>query len=116
MLCEAVVLAGGFGSRLEKIIGKDLPKPMASINKKPLLEWILMSLKDNGIKSVLLLLHHNHDVIQDYFKDGKAYGLNITYSIEEKPRGTAGAIFDNLHLLQDQFYIIYGDTFFFTNP
>ena len=112
MLCEAVVLAGGFGSRLEKIIGKNLPKPMALISNRPLLEWILMSLKDNGIKSVLLLLHHHHDVIQDYFKDGKAYGLNITYSIEEKPRGTAGAIFDNLHLLQDQFYIIYGDTFF----
>ena len=53
-------------------------------------------LKRQWDKSVLLLLHHHHDVIKDYFKDGKAYGLNITYSIEEKPRGTAGAIFDNL--------------------
>ena len=111
MNSQAVVLAGGFGTRLEKVIGNKIPKPMALINGKPLLLWTVECLKRNKIKRVLFLLHHNHQYIIDFFKDGSDFGIKIDYSIEKKPRGTAGAIFDNIHKLEDEFFIIYGDTF-----
>ncbi|MFL2686150.1 MAG: HAD-IIIA family hydrolase [Thermodesulfobacteriota bacterium] len=111
MKSQAVVLAGGFGTRLVDLIGSDIPKPMAKIFGRPLLEWTLDCLKRNKIKNVLFLLHHNHEYIQNHFNNGKKFGININYSIEKTPRGTAGAIYDNIEKLEKEFFIIYGDTF-----
>ena len=96
MKSQAVVLAGGFGTRLVDLIGSEIPKPMANIFGRPLLEWTLDCLKRNKIKNVLFLLHHHHEYIQNHFNNGKELGINIDYSIEKTPRGTAGAIYDNI--------------------
>ena len=108
MNSQAVVLAGGFGTRLEKVIGNKIPKLMALINGKPLLLWTVECLKRNKIKRVLFLLHHNHQYIIDFLKMVVILVLN-RLSNRKKPRGTAGAIFDNIHKLEDEFFIIYGD-------
>ena len=111
MNAEVAILAGGFGSRLESVIGKNVPKPMAEINGKPLLEHQLKLCLAHGFYNVVILLHHLPDVIENFFGNGTELGLSIRYVVEKSPRGTAGAIYDALPLLSDQFLIIYGDTF-----
>lgn len=111
MNSNAVILAGGFGSRLKPVIGTKIPKPMAIINGKPLLEQQIELCSAYGFKNIVILLHHLPDVVKEYFKDGSKWGVNLNYVIEKLPRGTAGAIRDALPLLTDQFLIIYGDTY-----
>lgn len=112
---EVVILAGGFGSRLTQIIGDNIPKPMALINGKPLLEYQVDLCVEHGFKKILILLHYRPEVVMDYFENGDSFGADIRYSIESVPRGTAGAIFDSLDLVADSFLVIYGDTFLDVN-
>jgi len=65
---EAIVLAGGFGTRLQSVVS-DVPKPMAPIREKPFLEYIFKYLKKNGVKKVILSVGYKWEVIQDYFGD-----------------------------------------------
>jgi len=111
MSSKVVILAGGFGSRLVSIIGSKIPKPMALIDGRPLLEHQIELCASYGFDDIVILLHHLPDVIKDYFKDGKKWGVKLNYVIEKSPRGTAGAIRDALPLLADKFLIIYGDTY-----
>jgi len=108
---QAVILAGGFGTRLQSIIGSEIPKPMAPIAGIPLLQRQLKLLKSHGFTRIILLVHHQADYIKSYFGNGDNFGVEIRYSIEDIPRGTAGAIFDCLTQLSDVFLIIYGDTY-----
>jgi D,D-heptose 1,7-bisphosphate phosphatase len=105
------ILAGGFGSRLTSEIGEKIPKPMAPINGLPLLEHQIDLCCRYGFVDILILVHHLSEVITQYFSDGSHLGVNIKYQVEESPRGTAGAVFDALPALADEFLIIYGDTF-----
>lgn len=111
MSSKVVILAGGFGTRL-KAIFPDVPKPMVPIFNMPLLEYQIIQCRNNGFNTILLLLHHQHHVITEYFGDGGKWGVNLQYQIEQIPRGTAGALFDSLDLLDDDFLVLYGDTFF----
>ena len=113
--CEVVILAGGFGSRLKSVLGESIPKPLALINDVPLIEHQVLQCKKYGFKRILILLHHLPSVIIDHLGDGSNFDLEIEYAIEERPRGTAGAIFDSLGLLANSFLVIYGDTFFDIN-
>jgi len=113
--CEVVILAGGFGSRLKSVLGESVPKPLALINGVPLIEHQVLQCKKYGFKRILILLHHLPTVIIEHLGDGSNFDLEIEYSIEEHPRGTAGAIFDSLGLLASSFLVIYGDTFFDIN-
>ena len=108
--CSVVILAGGFGSRLRPVIGDQVPKPMAPISGKPLLEHQISVCQEHGFTNILLLLHHLPEVITGYFGDGSDFGVQLHFAIESTPRGTAGAIFDNLDKLTDPFIVIYGDT------
>ena len=65
---QAIVLAGGFGTRIKAVI-KEIPKPMAPIGEKPFLEYILRYLKHQGICSVILSVSYRYEVIQEYFQD-----------------------------------------------
>ena len=112
---DVVILAGGFGSRLISEIGKEIPKPMALIGGTPLLEHQILLCKNNGFKKILILVHHLSEVIKNYFGNGAQYGVEIDYVLEEKPRGTAGAIYDSLNYLNNKFIVIYGDTFLDVN-
>ena len=87
---QAVIMAGGKGTRLLSVTKDEIPKPMVPIAGKPLLLWQIEELKRNGILEVILVVGHLGDVIEDYFGDGQAYGVKISYIREEKPLGTAG--------------------------
>lgn len=108
---QAVILAGGKGTRLKEISG-NLPKPMMPILGKPLLQTIIEECVKYHITNIKLLVSHKKELIQDYFGSGTKYGAKIEYSYENQPRGTAGALLDVLHDLDEQFLVLYGDTFF----
>ena len=107
---KAVILAGGFGKRL-RIALKDIPKPMAPILDNPFLEHQINLLKKQGIKDIILCLHYLADQIHDYFKDGRDFGVNIEYSIEETPLGTGGAIKAIEKYIEDTFIVMNGDSY-----
>ena len=107
---QAIILAGGKGTRL-KSRSDGLPKPMMDILGKPLLEHQLMLCSKYGITDVKMLVSYRGEVIQNYFGEGKKFGLNIQYFFERSPRGTAGALLDVLDSLDEQFFVMYGDTF-----
>jgi NDP-sugar pyrophosphorylase family protein len=113
--CNAIILAGGFGSRLKSITGDNIPKPMARINGMPVIEHQVLQCKNYGFSKILILLHHLPQIIIDYLGDGSKYGVQIEYVIEAEPRGTAGAVLDALDFLAETFLVIYGDTFFDVN-
>jgi NDP-sugar pyrophosphorylase family protein len=88
---HALVIAGGEGQRLRPLTD-DRPKGMVAIAGKPILQHQIEWLRDNGVVHVVLACGYRHDVIQDYFGDGSAFGLSIGYSIEATPLGRGGAL------------------------
>lgn len=111
---EAIILAGGFGTRLQSIV-KDVPKPMADIRGKPFLEYLLLFLAKHGFSKVILSVGYKKEVIIDYFKDSYL-GMNIVYVPEDIPLGTGGAIKKALTKSSDEnILILNGDTFFDVN-
>jgi mannose-1-phosphate guanylyltransferase/phosphomannomutase len=105
---KAVVMAGGAGSRLRPLT-ISRPKPMVPIVNKPVLAHILDLLKRHGITDVVVTLQYMADVIQDHIGDGHSMGMNIQYSIEETPLGTAGSVKNAQQFLDDTFLVISGD-------
>lgn len=93
---RAVVMAGGFGTRLRPLTN-DLPKPMLPVGSKPLLELIVDQLKRAGIRRLNVATHYKGEMISEHFKDGQDFGVEIRYVKEDQPLGTAGA----LSLLED---------------
>lgn len=109
-MMEAIVLAGGLGTRLRRIV-TDLPKPMAPIMGRPFLELLLGSLADKGFQHIVLSLGYMADKIIDYFGD-RFEGMEITYEIEHKPLGTGGAARLAMSRCKtDHVFILNGDTF-----
>ena len=108
---QAIILAGGFGSRLRPVI-QDLPKPLAPVNGKPFLEYLLANLKKLGLSRFIFCVHYLAEKIQEYFDDGANYGINIEYSVEKKPLGTGGALGLLRRRLQERtFCVINADTY-----
>ena len=88
---RAVVMAGGFGTRLRPLT-EEVPKPMLPLGSRPLLELIVEQLRDAGIRKVNVATHYKGDVISDHFKDGQDFGVDIRYVKEDQPLGTVGAL------------------------
>lgn len=108
---EAIVLAGGFGTRLREVVS-DVPKPMAPVNGKPFLEYLLKDLSKKGIKHAILAVGYKKEIIKEYFKN-RYENIEITYSEELTPLGTGGAIKKAIKLTKEEdIFIINGDTFF----
>lgn len=106
---EAIILAGGFGTRLKGVIS-DIPKPMAPIAGRPFLEYILTSLHHQNFKNIVLSVGHKSEVIQNYFGDNYK-GIPIEYVVENEPLGTGGAIkFALEKSISDQVFVLNGDT------
>ena len=105
---KAVVMAGGEGSRLRPLT-INRPKPMVPLINKPVIVHILELLKKYGITEVVLTLQYMADVVQDYLGDGSSMGMEISYSIEEVPLGTAGSVKNAQKFLDDTFIVISGD-------
>ena len=106
---QAVILAGGKGTRLKDRLG-DLPKPMIPVAGKPLLEHQIELARQHGFTDVLLFVHHRADLIQAHFGDGSRFGLQVDYVVEQEPLGTAGAILAGFDKLAERFAVLYGDT------
>ncbi len=87
----AVVMAGGFGTRLRPLTDH-VPKPMLPVDGKPLLEHIIEQLRLAGIRRVNITTHYKGEVIEEHFGDGSNYGVSIKYVDEKQPLGTAGAL------------------------
>jgi len=108
---EAIVLAGGLGTRLRSVVS-DLPKPMAPIDDKPFLEYILKYLRKNGITRVILSVGYKWETIKEYFGNNFE-DIELIYSVEDEPLGTGGAIKKAINEVNsDKVFIINGDTFF----
>lgn len=108
---EAIILAGGFGTRLKHVV-KDVPKPMAPVCGKPFLWYILKDLKAKGIEHIVLAVGYKKECIREYF--GTSFqGVKLDYSEENTPLFTGGAIKQALALCrEEQVFVINGDTFF----
>lgn len=105
---EAVITAGGKGTRLSSI-ANDIPKPMVSINGKPILEYQINCLKANNITKIYILIGYLGQVIKDYFGDGRSFGVDIEYVEEQEPLGSAGALYYLRDKISDDFVFIFGD-------
>jgi mannose-1-phosphate guanylyltransferase / phosphomannomutase len=102
-------MAGGEGSRLRPLTSR-LPKPLVPIANKPVMEHIVSLLWDSGIECVVATVHYLADEIEAYFGDGSDFGLSISYTVEDTPLGTAGAVKLTQHLVEDDdVLIISGD-------
>ncbi|MDE1892476.1 MAG: HAD-IIIA family hydrolase [Betaproteobacteria bacterium] len=107
---SVAILAGGMGTRLRERSG-DLPKPMVPVLGKPVLQHQIELCRKHGFCHIALLVQHRHEKISEYFGDGSSLGVSLTYAIESEPRGTSGALRDALPILNDRFFVMYGDTF-----
>lgn len=108
---EAVVLAGGFGTRLRNVVSS-VPKPMAPVAGRPFLEHLLGYAEAQGVERAVLAVGYKWETIRDHFGDSYG-GLRLDYSVEEEPLGTGGAIRDALGLIKsDVALVLNGDTFF----
>lgn len=113
MQMQAVIMAGGKGTRLRAITNDEIPKPMAPVAGKPILEWQIDCLRRQGIGDIILIIGHLGHKIREYFKDGAAFGVKISYIEETEPLGTAGALsMLPEHLTGSSFFLIFGDVLF----
>ena len=111
MINEAIILAGGFGTRLNTI-SSEIPKAMAPVNGRPFLEYLLDYLASQGIESAILSTGYLAGRIEEHF--GKSYhGISLAYNREEEPLGTGGGIFSSMKLAASENpLILNGDTLF----
>ncbi|MGH1522144.1 MAG: nucleotidyltransferase family protein [Nitrosopumilus sp.] len=108
---KAVILTGGLGTRLQPYT-LFVPKPMLPLGDRPLLEHSIDWLKKNKIKSIVLCVSYLKKNIQDYFQDGKDFGVDIEYAISNKPLATAGQLKSAEEFIDDTFVCMYGDSIF----
>lgn len=110
---QAVIMAGGKGTRLAAITKDEIPKPMVPVNGKPLLLWQIEELKKNGITDIIMIIGHLGEKIEEYFQNGEKYGVHVSYIREHEPLGTAGAFYYlKEKIISDYFLLVFGDVFF----
>ncbi len=114
MIKEAIILAGGLGTRLKGVID-DIPKPMAPINDTPFIQYLFDYLINHSVTHAVLAVGYKHEVIKQHF-GSKYKTLNLLYAIEHEPLGTGGGIANALDLIKnDNCFLLNGDTFFDVN-
>ena len=112
-------MAGGKGTRISSI-ASDIPKPMISIGGKPVLEYELEGLRDQGFTDIIITVSHLGNIIMEYFGDGakispvtgKPFGVHIEYFFEKEPLGNAGALFKIKDKLNSDFLLLNADAIF----
>lgn len=104
---QAVIMAGGFGTRLHPLT-EDMPKPMLPIGERPLMELIIEQLHHAGIRRVNIATHYLSEKIVDHFGTGQVFGVDLSYVNEDRPLGTAGAL-GLMEAPNDPLLVINGD-------
>lgn len=107
---QAVVLAGGVGTRLRPLT-YTTPKPMVLVNNRPYIEYLIELLKQNGISEVVLLLGYLYEKVVAHFGDGSSFGINIRFSISDVSSETGKRIKDAENLIQNHFLLLYCDNY-----
>jgi len=109
---KIIILTGGKGTRLQHLV-KDRPKPMALVNNRPFLEYLLLNLKQQGFKDIILTLGYKGNYIRKHFGTGQKFGLHLQYVYEKKLLGTGGAVrnVSQKYSLGKDFIIINGDCY-----
>ncbi len=105
---KAVVMAGGEGTRLRPLTSNQ-PKPMVPVAGKPCMEHIVELLRRHGMTDIVVTVAYLPQVIRGYFDDGGELGVELHYSVEETPLGTAGSVKNAAELLDETFLVISGD-------
>lgn len=109
-ISQAVILAGGLGTRLMPFT-RDNPKPMVPIEGKPFLSYLLYQITSWGIEDVVILLGYKAEKIEEYFGDGKSWGVNITYCITPVKYDTGARIRVAQKYLREEFILLYCDNY-----
>lgn len=107
---KAVILAGGLGVRLRPLTYV-VPKPMLPLGDKPILERIIIDLRDQGIRDIVISCGYLARVIESYFGDGSWLGVDIKYVKSNRPLGTAGQLRPVKDLVKGTFIAVYGDVY-----
>lgn len=105
---KAMVLAAGLGTRLRPIT-YEMPKPMVPVLNRPVMEHIVRLLARHGFTETIANLHWFPGLIEDHFGDGSAFGVELSYSREERLLGTSGGVRNAAGFLGDSFLVISGD-------
>ena len=110
MITQALILAGGLGTRLGDLT-RQVPKPMVPVGDKPFLERLLLHLQHQGLTRFVICTGYLGRQIEDYFGDGSKWNCEIVYSVEKELLGTGGAIKKAASLLEETFLVASGDNF-----
>ncbi len=105
---KVVLMVGGLGTRLRPLTD-NTPKPMLKVGNKPILETIILNFKKYGFVNIVLCVSYKSEIIEEYFKDGSEFGVNIEYAHENKRMGTAGALSLVKERLDEPFFVMNGD-------
>ena len=105
---KAVIMSGGFGTRLRPLTC-NIPKPMVPMMNKPMMQHIVDLLKKHGITEIVSTLFYQPDIITGYFGDGAKFGIKMQYRKAEADYGTAGSVRNAADFLDERFIIISGD-------
>jgi NDP-sugar pyrophosphorylase family protein len=109
---DLVLLAGGMATRLNNIT-QNLPKSLIEIEGKPFIDYQMELFKRKGIQNVIVCVGHFGEMIEHHVGDGSRFGLSVKYSYDGTTLlGTGGAIRKALPLLNDAFFVMYGDSYF----
>lgn len=108
---KTVIMAGGRGTRIASV-NSEVPKPMIPLAGKPVLQYEIEALRAQGIGEITLVTGYLGQVIEDYFGDGSAFGVTITYLREQTPLGTAGALYYLKEGLEEDILLLNGDVIF----
>jgi mannose-1-phosphate guanylyltransferase len=110
MISKAFILAGGFGSRMGELT-RDTPKPMLVFQGLPVLEHLVLWLRDAGVCDIAISVHYHKNNIMEYFGDGSTFGVSIRYIEETEPLGTAGALRLLGSWASERFFMLNADEF-----
>jgi GTP:adenosylcobinamide-phosphate guanylyltransferase len=105
---KAILMVGGLGTRLRPLT-ENTPKPMLKVGNKPILQTIVEKFAEYGYTNIIMCVNYKSDIIQDYFKDGSEFGVNIEYVLEEQRMGTAGALGILKEKPSEPFFVMNGD-------
>jgi NDP-sugar pyrophosphorylase family protein len=107
---KAIILCAGYGTRMEPYT-KTYQKVMIPIHGKPILEYLIQSIKKSGISDFIIVVGYKKDQVMNYFYDGKKFGINIEYVHQKVMNGTGGALLlCESYIKESHFFLTWGDT------
>lgn len=111
---RVILMAGGLGTRLRPLT-ENIPKPLLNVGNKPILETIIRNFAKHGFENITISVNYKANMIEEYFKDGREFGVHIDYIKEEKRLGTAGSLSLMKNIPQEPFFVMNADLLTDTN-